>query len=186
MLTTSAFAAKHTLVRGLDCAFTIAEAVGASVSSLYTFPREADLARRWHKMLANNIPQRSPSLRRYNAMISHDATRCMVCRRGLRGKQRKFCSRLCKNKAYNGCYDFQKSRGLRRKKQLVKLFGGRCSACGYNRCDAALSFHHQNPSQKRFSLDLRGLSNRTWDSILVEAKKCVLLCLNCHAEVHHL
>ena len=38
MPTTSAFAAKRALVRGLDCAFTVAEAVGASVSSLYTFP----------------------------------------------------------------------------------------------------------------------------------------------------
>ena len=38
MPTTSAFAAKRALVRGLDCAFTVAEAVGAPVSSLYTFP----------------------------------------------------------------------------------------------------------------------------------------------------
>ncbi len=38
MPTTTAFAAKRALVCGLDCAFTVAEAVGASVSSLYTFP----------------------------------------------------------------------------------------------------------------------------------------------------
>ena len=38
MRTTSAFAANRAVVRGLDCAFTVAEAVGASVSSLYTFP----------------------------------------------------------------------------------------------------------------------------------------------------
>jgi hypothetical protein len=38
MLTTSAFAAKRALVRGLDCAFTMDESLGASVSSLYTFP----------------------------------------------------------------------------------------------------------------------------------------------------
>ena len=38
MRTTTAFAAKRALVCGLDCAFTVANFVGASVSSLYTFP----------------------------------------------------------------------------------------------------------------------------------------------------
>jgi hypothetical protein len=118
-------------------------------------------------------------------MISHDATRCVVCAATLGGKQSKFCSRGCKNKAYNGCYKLQQSRGLRRKRQLVQLFGGRCSRCGYNRCLAALCFHHKDPARKEFQLDLRQLSNRSWERTLAEAKKCMLLCLNCHAEVHH-
>jgi hypothetical protein len=118
-------------------------------------------------------------------MVSHDATRCVVCSTVLKGKQTKFCSRCCKNKAYNGCYDFQKSRGLKRKQQLVQKLGGCCAVCGYNRCLAALSFHHEDPCTKEFPLDLRNLSNRTWDRILAEAKKCTLLCLNCHIEAHH-
>src|SRR5262245_852885 len=49
-------------VRGLDCAFTVDESVGASVSSLYTFPSPG-LARRWHGRPIR--PKRSPTLRRY-------------------------------------------------------------------------------------------------------------------------
>jgi len=119
-------------------------------------------------------------------MISHDATLCVVCSAALKGKQKKFCSRICKHKSYNGCYDFQKARGLQRKHRLAKLHGGKCSICGYDRCLAALSFHHNDPSQKSFALDLRSLSNRTWERIIAEASKCTLLCLNCHAEAHHL
>jgi hypothetical protein len=71
----------------------------------------------------------------------------------------------------------------RKKKQtLVDLFGGKCQRCGYNKYIGALDFHHIDPSQKAFSLSVKGLCY-SWDSILKEAKKCALLCKNCHAEV---
>src|SRR5260370_13583922 len=184
MLTTTAFAARRAPVCGLDCAFTIAEAVGASVSSLYTFPFRG-LARRWHRARNTWHWKRSPTLRRYHAMISRGATRCVECATELRGRQRRFCSRNCKNRSSYGDHRSQKARGVHRKQHLVSALGGRCSACGYNRCSAALSFHHKNPAEKDFPLDIRNLTNRKWHVILAEAKKCTLLCLNCHAEVHH-
>jgi hypothetical protein len=57
--------------------------------------------------------------------------------------------------------------------------------CGYNKNTAALQFHHINPEDKLFQLDLRSLSNRKWSEIETEAEKCILLCSNCHAEYHH-
>src|SRR5262249_2255796 len=129
--------------------------------------------------------KRSPNLRRYNAMITHDATRCVACGSALHGKQTRFCSRVCKNHYSYGFYASQKSRGLRRKQQLVRMLAGRCAVCGYDRCLSALSFHHKDPTQKRFPLDMRHLTNRKWEAILIEARKCTLLCLNCHAETHH-
>ncbi|HVW17254.1 MAG TPA: hypothetical protein VHB30_03300 [Solirubrobacteraceae bacterium] len=67
------------------------------------------------------------------------------------------------------------------KAQLVAEFGGRCSACGYERYAGALQFHHVDPSAKRFAIGGRGLS-RAIDTLRAEARKCVLLCANCHAE----
>lgn len=61
--------------------------------------------------------------------------------------------------------------------------GGKCLICGYNRCSAALDFHHRDPKQKDFSLSVRGLT-RSWENIQKEIKKCVLICANCHREVH--
>jgi len=45
-----------------------------------------------------------------------------------------------------------------------------------------LDFHHKDPAKKSFSLSVKGLCY-SWDIILKEAKKCILLCKNCHAEV---
>jgi transposase len=68
------------------------------------------------------------------------------------------------------------------KRQLVEEAGGRCSRCGYERCIAALEFHHLEPAEKRFSLSHRGVT-RSIERARAEAAKCVLLCANCHAEL---
>ncbi len=75
-------------------------------------------------------------------------------------------------------------RGLERKLRLVDECGGRCSGCGYAKNLAALTWHHVDPSNKKFSLDLRSLSNRTAVEIRGELARCILLCANCHAEAH--
>ena len=64
---------------------------------------------------------------------------------------------------------------------LVAEAGGACVACGYDRCIAALQFHHLDPAEKRFSLSQQGMT-RSLERARAEARKCVLLCGNCHAE----
>ena len=72
----------------------------------------------------------------------------------------------------------------RRLKQLaVEHKGGKCFLCGYTRCIWALDFHHIDESQKEFSLSVRGLT-RSWEKIKNELDKCVLVCANCHREIH--
>lgn len=68
------------------------------------------------------------------------------------------------------------------KKKLVSIFGGKCLICGYNKHFGSLEFHHLNPEQKSFSISRRGLCI-SFESALEEAKKCILLCSNCHKEV---
>ncbi len=70
----------------------------------------------------------------------------------------------------------------KKKERLVSLFGGECQICGYKKYAGALDFHHLNRKQKEFSLSVKGLSY-SWKSILKEARKCILLCKNCHIEV---
>jgi hypothetical protein len=65
---------------------------------------------------------------------------------------------------------------------LLEEAGGRCVVCGYDRCVAALHFHHIDPSQKNFSLALGG-NTRSLAKARAEASKCVVLCANCRAEV---
>jgi hypothetical protein len=68
------------------------------------------------------------------------------------------------------------------KRMLVEEAGGQCVICGYDRHPAALHFHHLDPAEKSFGLSLRGIT-RSMDTLRAEARKCVLLCSNCHAEV---
>ena len=82
-------------------------------------------------------------------------------------------------------YSNQKKRGLERKLMLFNLLGGKCSRCGYKKNIGALEFHHLNPEEKSFQLDMRHLANNSEDVLIEEAKKCVLLCSNCHKEIHY-
>ena len=68
------------------------------------------------------------------------------------------------------------------KQQLVAEAGGRCLLCGYDAYEGALQFHHLDPARKRFNLARGGLT-RPLEQVREEARKCVLLCGNCHAEV---
>lgn len=68
------------------------------------------------------------------------------------------------------------------KKDLKMLFGGACKLCGYNRCLAALDFHHLIPENKTDTVSHLLIKNKSL--ALEEAKKCILVCSNCHDEIH--
>jgi transposase len=74
------------------------------------------------------------------------------------------------------------ARRRRVKELLVQEAGGRCQLCGYDRYLGALQFHHLDPNEKAFGLGLRGIA-RSLERCRDEARKCALLCANCHAEV---
>jgi transposase len=81
------------------------------------------------------------------------------------------------------CRSASVSRRRRRLKQLlVSEAGGQCRLCGYSRWIGALHFHHLVPEEKAFSLSEEGVT-RSLARARAEAKKCALLCSNCHAEV---
>jgi hypothetical protein len=72
----------------------------------------------------------------------------------------------------------------RQKLRAIKYKGGQCQKCGYNKCPASLVFHHLDPSQKDFGLSHNG-TTKSWGKIIVELDKCILLCHNCHNEIHY-
>lgn len=99
------------------------------------------------------------------------------------GWTRKYCYQCAPHEDSN-CNHSQAVTIKRRaiKQMLIKLAGGKCSRCGYDKCMRALEFHHKNPEEKDF-----GISKCLTKSISFlkeEIKKCDLLCSNCHAEVH--
>jgi len=82
-------------------------------------------------------------------------------------------------------WSYQKNKREERKKALIELQGSKCIKCGYNKCIASMDFHHRDPEEKEMSISNSGLLLK-WERLEKEAKKCDLLCKNCHAEVHYL
>jgi hypothetical protein len=74
---------------------------------------------------------------------------------------------------------------LKRKQKVRRILlieaGDRCQSCGYDRCRANLHFHHVDPSQKKF--DLTSGQGKSLERFREEARKCVLVCANCHGEI---
>lgn len=70
-----------------------------------------------------------------------------------------------------------------KKMKAIEYLGGKCILCGYSRCPEALHFHHKKKGKKNFSIS--GAYMKPWSEIQRELDKCILVCANCHAEVHH-
>ena len=65
----------------------------------------------------------------------------------------------------------------------VAYKGGVCQCCKYNKYIGALEFHHINPDEKDFGISVKGYT-RSWENNKKELDKCVLVCSNCHREIH--
>lgn len=116
---------------------------------------------------------------------------CLICKNPVNSKT-LFCSETCARKSEE---KKQKLRDIKRrtkyknttqeriniKQKAIKFMGGRCAICGYNKTARALHFHHINPKEKEFRISS---TTRIWKNLEIELKKCVLLCSNCHNEVH--
>ena len=93
---------------------------------------------------------------------------------------------ILEGRGYYRCKRCRLERVGRRRRQvkskLVAEAGGKCVICGYHRCQRALQFHHLDPRTKEFHLGYTGVT-RSLARCRAEARKCILLCANCHAEV---
>lgn len=90
-------------------------------------------------------------------------------------------------KRYHRCrkcmYEAVKRRRVKVKQMAVDYKGGKCESCGYDKCHAALEFHHTDPTQKDFAIGPT-THNKAWTVVQAELDKCLMLCANCHREEH--
>lgn len=104
-------------------------------------------------------------------------TRCSCCNRKYiydKGKGHK--ALVC-----NSCVGNAKRKNL--KERAVALKGGKCQKCGYDKCLAALEFHHRIKRHKKFGI--AQATSLKWSKVQRELKKCDLLCANCHKETEY-
>ncbi|MBI3521988.1 MAG: hypothetical protein HY071_02665 [Chloroflexi bacterium] len=71
----------------------------------------------------------------------------------------------------------------RRKLRAIEYMGGTCHGCGRAGLPAIFEFHHRDAAQKDFGISETGIPHK-WETVVAELAKCVMLCANCHREVH--
>jgi hypothetical protein len=69
------------------------------------------------------------------------------------------------------------------KEMIIEYKGSKCQVCGYKKYAGAFDLHHLDHTKKEFGLSVRGLT-RSLEKLKAEADKCVLVCANCHREIH--
>jgi hypothetical protein len=72
----------------------------------------------------------------------------------------------------------------RAKERLVAEFGSVCADCGCTGPPYLFDFDHRDPAEKEFSIT-SGKNIRSYERMLTEAKKCDLVCANCHRHRTH-
>ena len=100
----------------------------------------------------------------------------------MRKETRTYAERKAKNPEWAKQMSLRVSETRRKNVAILKEeAGGCCSKCGYNKSTYALEFHHPDPTVKEGKIIG---STQSLDKQRCEAEKCVLLCSNCHREVH--
>lgn len=112
--------------------------------------------------------------------------KCTSCNNILEHTTENFCFRK-DGRSFNRCRSCERKRNFggrhNIKLQCIKYKGGKCICCGYDKYHGSLDFHHTNPNKKDFSVS-RFKSLDFNEKLKQELDKCVLVCKNCHGEIH--
>jgi len=68
----------------------------------------------------------------------------------------------------------------RTKERMVKSFGNKCSVCDNTYPQEIFEFHHLKPETKEFNLGRIRSNCFSWERIVIELRKCIMVCANCH------
>jgi predicted HNH restriction endonuclease len=121
-----------------------------------------------------------------HSLDENDIKKCPMCQKEKtlsefykrREHTRKQHSPYCKTCSNNMTVERQRNV----KQKAVDYLGGKCSICDYNKYTGALEFHHIDPAEKDFTIAQLKLTS--FERIKTELDKCLLLCANCHREIH--
>jgi len=115
--------------------------------------------------------------------------RCKICKDelpiesfGQNGKKKDGSVRR-KAKCLKCLQEWERSKFQER---IYLIVGGKekmkCAICGYDKCTAAIDFHHIDPTTKDHLVS--GMKNYSEKKLRTEIEKCIMLCTLCHREHH--
>lgn len=98
----------------------------------------------------------------------------------------KICAREQSNAHYAKYKDSILKRNNSRAREMKQRLNEykaeqKCTICNEEEV-VCLDFHHIDPSTKE--LQLSRVTTESWETIMNEVSKCVVVCKNCHAKIH--
>lgn len=162
-------------------------AEGLSISELASrLDRSKATVRHWLRAYGFQTPQAPSNAQRRAALKSAGAPSGLPLRLTLSCRAHGETDFVREGSGYYRCAQCRSESVTRHRRHLKALLvreaGGECLLCGYSRHPRALEFHHIRPADKGFALSRSGITS-SLEALRREARKCVLLCSNCHAEV---
>ncbi len=77
---------------------------------------------------------------------------------------------------------FKRDRKRRIKMWAIEKLGGKCTKCGLTHHPAVYDFHHLDPKTKEIGIG--SMITYKISRLEEELAKCILVCANCHREIH--
>jgi hypothetical protein len=118
-------------------------------------------------------------------MPIHESKHCKRCDTIKEAKE--FYRRRKGNDLSSYCKPCTNNQTIERQREFklkcIEYKGGECSRCGYKKCAAALDFHHTDSTQKDISI-AKMRHTKFDERVIKELDKCILVCSNCHREIH--
>lgn len=108
---------------------------------------------------------------------------CGIAERNAFEPNRYTKCRKCRNLVSNAAR-LKRSWRKRCREYLAAAFGRKCTICGYDKTISALDYHHINSEEKDIQLSHAMSQGHAWSKIIIEARKCTLVCCRCHREIH--
>lgn len=139
----------------------------------------------------NNCYNCKPIKPHINKIINNSEKICTKCNKQMPLKNFYINSNTNKPKTFcKNCYNksvasIRIPRRIDNKKKAIEYKGGCCEKCGYKKFYGALEFHHVNPKHKTGDMSINRWQNYTFNKWKKELDKCILVCANCHREIHH-
>lgn len=120
----------------------------------------------------------------YKRRYENNPRYCIICKERIPYSSKKwYCSDKCYLKSRIP-YKKKKRKEYQKKMHDYKVSQG-CSICGYHKCGASLDYHHKEDKDFRIrGDDLISFLNTGNERVKKELDKCILVCKNCHYELH--
>jgi ribosomal protein L37E len=110
---------------------------------------------------------------------NESAGMCRQCGKHPPKVERKLCG-IC----IQGAVERHRSARRKIKHLAIEYLGGSCSICGLkDPVEAIYDFHHKDPKVKDIGISV--MRSWTWERVVIELDKCILVCSNCHRKIHY-